>query len=298
MFNKTLKKLSTSWHADYLRNMDQVVEHYRQFNDVEYIPDIPYKSQDGTDLAMDIYRPAISDGHPYPVVLMVHGGGFLMGDRHMEMGICRHFAQAGFLSVSLEYRVFPKVDVTGAVLDLAGGMEHIGRTASDYGGDVGHIYLSAESAGVYAAIFAASMNWSETVKQIIGGRDPGIRIRAMAAVSGMFYVNKKDMVGMVMGGNIIPGNWRKGEIRKTMSMESDEIVRCLPPVFLVSSKGDFLRKYTLQYSDFLKEQEKEYRLVYYDKGKKLIHAFPSLTPEIPESIAVDEMIASWFLEHE
>ena len=277
--------------------MVPVVEQYRQYNDVEYIPDIPYKSQDGTELAMDIYRPLINVGHPYPVVMMVHGGALLMGDKHMEMGICRHFAQAGFLSVSLEYRVFPEVDAEGAVLDVAGGMQQVGRTAADYGGDTDHTYLVAESAGVYVAIFAASMNYSETVRQIIGGHDPNINIRAMAALSGMFYVNRKDIVGMALEGNVIPKDWGKGDLKKTMNMESEEILSCLPPVFLVSSKGDFLRKYTLKYSDFLKEQAKEYRLVYYDKEKELLHAFPSLAPEIPESLEVDQMIASWFLEH-
>lgn len=297
MFKKTLQKFSRSWHENYLQNMDRVVEYYKQFNDVEYIPDVPYQSQDGTALTMDIYRPAKSYGQRYPVVMTVHGGGFLMGDKHMEMGISRHFAQAGFLTVSLEYRLFPEVDARSAILDLAGGMEAVGKTASYYGGDPDRCYLVSESAGVYAAIFAISMNSSETVRQIIGGRITGLNIRAMAALSGMFYTNRKDLVGAVIGGNVIPKDWRKGELKNIMNLESNEIVNCLVPVFLVSSKGDFLRKYTLRYSEFLKEKEKEYRLVYYEKGKKLTHAFPSLTPDVPESIAVDEMIVSWFHEH-
>lgn len=297
MFKKTLQKFSRSWHEKYLQNMAQVVEYYKQFNDVEYIPEVPYKSQDGTALTMDIFRPATGYGQRYPVVMMVHGGGFLMGDKHMEMGISRHFAQSGFLSVSLEYRVFPEVDVKSVILDLAGGMEEVGKIASYYGGDPERCYVVSESAGVYAAIFAVSMNSSETVRQVIGGRNPGINIRAMAALSGMYYVNRKDLIGAVIGSNVIPKDWRKGELKNIMNLESKEIVNCLVPVFLVSSKGDFLRKYTLRYSKFLKEKDKEYKLVYYDREKKLTHAFPSLIPEIPESIAVDEMIVSWFHEH-
>ena len=47
----------------------------------------------------------------------------------------------------------------------------------------------------------------------------------------------------------------------------------------------------------VKNNKKEYRLIYYDKAGHLPHAFCSLAPELPESIEVDKMIVSWFLEH-
>ena len=90
---------------------------------------------------------------------------------------------------------------------------------------------------------------------------------------------------------------RNEEIARLLDLELDEVAALLPPLFLVSSKGDFLKKYTLRYADFLEKHQKEYKLFFYDEGKPLIHAFPSLTPEEPESIAVDQMIARWFLEH-
>lgn len=297
MFSTTLKKLSASWQKKYLKNMDETARYYKQYQDIEYIWDVPYAGQDGASLAMDLFRPKGRCDEPYPVVLMVHGGGLFMGDRRMEMGICRHFAQAGFLAASLEYRVFPEVDVRGVVLDLAGGMEEIWRTASRYGGDPDRIYLVAESAGVFAAIFAIAMTRSQTIREALGGRDPDVRIRAMAALSGMYYAKRKDLVGVVMKGNIIPKDSENEPYAKLMDAELDEVVDVLPPLFLVSSKGDFLRKYTLRYSDFLEEQGKEHRLLYFEKGKHLPHAFPSLAPDIPESVEVDQMIAQWFLEH-
>ena len=297
MLRKTLKIISTSWQKKYLEGMDQTASYYETFHDVEYIWNIPYNSQDGTGLLMDLFLPKDKGSGLFPVALMVHGGGLLMGDRRMEMGICRHFAQEGFLAASLEYRVFPEVDVRGAILDLAGGMEEIGRTVSNYHGDPERIYLVAESAGVYVSMFAAAMTQCGTITQAVGGRNPNIRIRAMAALSGMFYAKRKDLVGMVMAGNIIPKGRGDEEIAKRMDLESEEVAGSLPPMFLVSSKGDFLKKYTLRYADFLRNYQKEYRLEFYDQGKHLIHAFPSLAPEQPESIAVDQMIARWFLEH-
>ena len=280
-----------------MESMDRTAAYYSQFHDVESIPNVPFVSQDGTALCMDLFRPRGFCPAPHPVVMMVHGGGLFMGDRRMEMGICRHFAQAGFLAASVEYRVFPEVDARGAILDLAGGMQAIGRIARDYG-DPGRIYLVAESAGVFVSIFAIAMTRSGAVRRALGGRDPGVRVRAMAALSGMFYVNRKDLVGLVMTDNIVPRERDDEELAGMLNAERDEVVDALPPMLLVSSKGDFLRKYTLRYGDFLMARGKEHRMIYYDKGKHLPHAFPSLAPEIPESLAVDQMMVRWFMEHQ
>ena len=297
MFHRTLTKLSYSWQEKYLKGMDETAAYYTQFDDVEYLWDVPFLSQDKTPLAMDLFRP-VGRKEPYPVVLTVHGGGLIMGDRRMEMGLCRHFAREGFLAASIEYRVFPDVDVRGAVLDLAGGMEEIGRVVSSYGGDPERIFLSAESAGVYASLFAVAMIRSERIAEAFGGKDPGIRIRAMAALSGMFYPARKDFLGMLMKGNTIPKKRDGKGYAGFLDAELEEVVCTLPPMLLVSSRGDFLRKHTLRYADFLKEQKKEYRLIYYDEGKHLMHAFPSLAPELPESVAADRMILQWFMEHD
>lgn len=297
MFQKTIRKLSVSWQEKYLQSMDQLAEDDKQFHDVESMWDVPFESQDGTALAMNLFRPKRASPPSFPVVIMVHGGGFLMGDRRMETGICRHFAQAGFLSSSIEYRVFPEADIRSVVLDLAGGMEEIARIASDYGGDPDRVYLVAESAGVFASLYAVGMTRSDLIAKAFGGRNPGLHIRAMAALSGLFYVRRKDLIGLAMTDNVIPKDSSGAEYARLMNAESDEVVDCLPPMILVSSKGDFLKKDTLRYADCLKKHEKEHRLVYHDQAKHLGHAFASLTPELPESIAADQMIARWFFEY-
>lgn len=260
MFGKTLAKLSRSWQEKYLKNTAQAMEYYRQFQDVDYEWDVPFKSKDGTSLLMDMFRPKGFSLSNCPAVLMVHGGGFFMGDRKMDLGLCRHFAKAGFVASSIEYRLFPEVDVRGVIADVIGGIEALRPD-----------YIVASSAGVFAAILAI--------------RETSIKIRAIASLSGMFYSRRKDLVGLAMS-NIVPKNFA--------DTESDEVVDSLPPMFLVTSKGDFLKKYTLRYADFLTRRGKVFELANYYKSKHLVHSFPSLMPEAPESIEVDTKIAEWF----
>lgn len=59
------------------------------------------------DLRMDIYIP---DGDPSgsrPLLLMMHGGGFTIGNKGEKGQVewCRHFASLGYVAVSIDYRM-------------------------------------------------------------------------------------------------------------------------------------------------------------------------------------------------
>ena len=78
-----------------------------------------------------------------------------------------------------------------------------------------------------------------------------------------------------------------------MNPEYPEVMEQLPPVFMVDSDADFLRKYTKQYAEALREAGHSCTLVYYEDNKKLTHAFPALKPGIPESRDVLEKLVKW-----
>lgn len=59
------------------------------------------------DLTMDIYKPSGDDGGLRPLLLMMHGGSFYIGNKE-EAGQtewCRHFAALGYVAVSIDYRL-------------------------------------------------------------------------------------------------------------------------------------------------------------------------------------------------
>ena len=64
-----------------------------------------YARTAGVDLPLDVFFPP-GEG-PWPIVLMIHGGGFIMGDKGMLEHTCRTFANAGFLVFNANYRLAP-----------------------------------------------------------------------------------------------------------------------------------------------------------------------------------------------
>jgi acetyl esterase len=100
---------------------------------------------------LDIWRP--KGGRSAPVVLFVHGGGFVRGDKNSNENVPAYFARHGFLGASMNYRLAPKVTFPAETLDLGSAVQWLRTNAARYGGDPNRIVLVGVSAG--AAIVAS-----------------------------------------------------------------------------------------------------------------------------------------------
>src|SRR5947208_3584339 len=60
---------------------------------VEARENLTYCARPTGDLKLDLYRPV--DGKNYPAVLLIHGGGWLAGDRTMERSFAKRLAARG-----------------------------------------------------------------------------------------------------------------------------------------------------------------------------------------------------------
>ena len=119
--------------------------------------DILYRNRSGKELLMDIFGPEISEGTEYPVIVNIHGGGLIDGNKNLSVGFCRQLAKRGYLVFSLEYRLIPDVRVFEQFDDVYAGMDCVGRKLVDFDVDFTRIYMVAESAGAYLATYVAAM---------------------------------------------------------------------------------------------------------------------------------------------
>ncbi|AJE99987.1 alpha/beta hydrolase [Pandoraea apista] len=104
---------------------------------------------------LDVYRPDSTRHAPAPVVVFVHGGGFVRGDMNANAQIYgnlpRYFARHGCVAVNVEYRLAPEAPFPGGAQDVGAAMrwvrEHIGEYAGEGGADLTRILLIGHSAG-------------------------------------------------------------------------------------------------------------------------------------------------------
>lgn len=106
---------------------------------------LTYAARATGDLKLDLYRPA--GRPPLPVVLIVHGGGWIAGDRTMERPFAKHLAARGYVAVPVSYRLGTPGRFPAPIHDLKEAVRWLRAHAADYGIDGAHIGIVGGSAG-------------------------------------------------------------------------------------------------------------------------------------------------------
>jgi acetyl esterase len=96
-----------------------------------------------------LYRPKSSGGTgPLPVLLYIHGGGYVLGNLDTADAICRELVvRAGCIVVSAHYRLAPEHKFPAAAEDCYAAALWTARHAAALGGDPRRIAIGGESAG-------------------------------------------------------------------------------------------------------------------------------------------------------
>lgn len=257
--------------------------------------DIPY-GDPAQPLFANVLYPRSGQKGTLPVIVFVHGGALVIGDRNSDPVFCQEIARQGFLVYSVDYRLIDHADAFGMISDICNALEMVSRTLAQYGGDPGQVSLCGESAGAFLALYAAASGASDELRQLLGCTDYGLHIAHLVMLSGMIYTTRFNKVGLVYRKQLYQEKRKDRQFMARIAPDNPEIISLLPPVLLISSKEDFLREDTIQYAAALDIYDHKHRLLFFHEGKDLTHAFPCLLPSMPESAYAIEQIGIWLNE--
>ena len=120
---------------------------------IQVISDIPYttipEEVDPSLLSLDVY--SISDEQRRPVIVYVHGGGLIRGNKDILQfsQVPEVFLDEGYIFVPINYRLTPNAEFPMHVEDVAKAIDWTYENIDTYGGDPNQIYLMGHSAGAY-----------------------------------------------------------------------------------------------------------------------------------------------------
>jgi alpha-L-fucosidase 2 len=108
--------------------------------------DIEFSRPGGLPLTLDA---SIPDGPgPHPAVIIVHGGGFVRGDKRTYVPpLLPPLTEAGYAWFSIDYRLAPNHQFPAPIEDLRAAFDHIVKNAKVYKIDPRRIAIMGESAG-------------------------------------------------------------------------------------------------------------------------------------------------------
>ena len=112
--------------------------------------DVPYGDAANGRQSLDWYAP--DDGGDHPIVVWIHGGGWMHGDKGDDMRVKpQAFCDQGFVLVSVNYRFIPEVTIGGMAGDVAAAIHWAYAHAKECGGDPNSIFVIGHSAGAQLA---------------------------------------------------------------------------------------------------------------------------------------------------
>ncbi len=112
--------------------------------------DVVYKNVNSTNCRMDIYYPTDA-GNPVPVVINMHGGGWVSGAKEEQGGFSMYFNQ-GWAVANVEYRMRYETLAPAAVEDVRGAMQYLLNHADELHIDRNKIIFQGGSAGGHLAL--------------------------------------------------------------------------------------------------------------------------------------------------
>lgn len=106
---------------------------------------------------LDIHRPAALDGRALPVIVWIHGGGFLAGSRAEIANYARILAADGYAVAVVDYALAPGARYPVPVHQVNRALGYLSGNAGELGLDSGRFILGGDSAGAQLAAQVAAL---------------------------------------------------------------------------------------------------------------------------------------------
>jgi len=238
---------------------------------------LPYGA--GPRRTLDLYRP---DGEgPFPVVVFFYGGGWDSGDRGDYLFVGQRLADAGYLVVIPDYRLYPEVAFPDFLDDCALAVAWAGDHAAEYDGDAGRLVLMGHSAGAYNAMMLAL-----DARYLDAAGWPASRIDAVVSLAGPFDFRPFD-TARLQG---VFGTWPDPAATQPVSFARGDA----PPLLLLTGTDDeiVLPRNSENLARAIGEQGGAVTIVRYE-GMGHIGIVAALAQPLPGSDAVFEDIRDY-----
>ena len=127
------------------------------FAQAELRRDIEYAKAGDVPLTFDVSVP--EGPGPFPTAILVHGGGFVRGDKQMYLPpLFPALTKANFTWFTINYRLAPQYKFPAATDDVERAIQFVRGHARQYKVDVNRIALIGESAGGQMVSYVGAQN--------------------------------------------------------------------------------------------------------------------------------------------
>ena len=193
-------------------------------NEYRVVPNVTYGLVNNWETKLDLYLPQGADG-PTPVVLYIHGGGWVGGTKERYVLRLLPWLEMGWAVANIEYRLGEVSLAPAAVEDCLCALRWVIRNAEDYNIDPSRIVVTGNSAGGHLALTTGMIPASAGLDR----QCPGTETLSVAAIINWY--------GITDVGDLLDGpNMKNYAVEWMASMPNrDRIAERVSPLTYVRS---------------------------------------------------------------
>ena len=211
---------------------------------VKLIKDIPYVEGGGPRQRLDIHAPRQPGARPAPVLVYVHGGAWVIGNKKDQgLPMINHLAANGWVCVSPNYRLSPKVHFPEHLLDCKRALHWVKEHIAEYGGDPGCVVVSGGSAGGHLSSLLALTAGRPDLQP--GFEEADLSVRAAVPIYGVYDFTNRDglrgkQFGRTLAKTVMGTTLEKAPDLYALASPMDQVRSDAPPFMIVHGANDTL----------------------------------------------------------
>ena len=222
-------------------------------DDIERVDDIVYCDNEKQFSTLDVYRPKGNNEY-LPVIVNVHGGGYVYGNTRIYEFYCMNLAQRGFAVVNYNYRLAPEYKYPSPLIDTKVVFDWIVENKDKYKFDINNCFAVGDSAGAqilsqYAVMY--SNDEYAKIMNIYPNKD--IKLRAIGLNCGMYRIDPASIdesLTQLADVYFSEDISIYGEQLNVL----DYVNASFPPTSIMSAPGDFLLRMQQPMCDLINER--------------------------------------------
>lgn len=163
-------------------------QNMKKFKDVISFRDIAYGDNPMNKFDLYYRRDIVNDGKKHPVIVYIHGGGFIMGDKKCRVSISEYYADQGYFVCCVNYRMPPEVSFPGYIEDVVKVVNFLNVLAQEYNIDLDNVFVTGDSSGGFSAAYLAALKYDDGLRERVGAQEITVDFKGILLMCGIYDI--------------------------------------------------------------------------------------------------------------
>lgn len=283
MINRIMKD---SGNKAYVKDLERL-DHSLESNLVTVKNDVNYAGDNDAEHTLDVYY--LDNDKMKPVLVDVHGGGFISHDKKIDSVFANVMAQKGFVVFTINYRLaYPEHNVFDQIEDIDKATRWIVNNALAFKADTSKMFIAGHSSGGVNAIAEVLLSLSENMRSDYGFNSRNYFYNGLILDCGLMQFYKSSVAYNGMRNMVFTKGYKDDKRYCHLMFDKNDEIMKLPSTVIITNKSDELKAMSYDFKKLL--ERNNVKNVLFDTGSDG-HMGVIFKPLSNDSTLIDDIVS-------